>query len=36
MNHTQRLILFLMQCSDNVVTSVDFKYKRIGIRDKQQ
>ena len=28
-NHTYRLMLLLLQCSDNVVTSVDLKYGSI-------
>ena len=35
-NHTYRLMLSLMQCSDNVVTSIYFRFKRIGIIAKQQ
>ena len=35
-NHIHRLILLLLQCSDNFVISVDLKYGSIGIRAKQK
>ena len=35
-NNTYVLMMSLMQCSDNVVTYVDLKYRSIGIRDKEQ
>ena len=35
-NHTYRIMLSLMQCSDNVVTYVYLKYVRIGIRAKKK
>ena len=35
-NHTRRKMLSLLQCSDDVFTSIDLKYGRIRIRAKQQ
>ena len=35
-NHTQHLMLLLLQCSDNSVTSIDLKYLCIRIREKQK
>ena len=35
-NHTYHLMMSLLQCSDNVVTSVDLKYGCIAISAEQQ